>query len=165
MPAVPAPASGKAMNEGFALHVTVELSLRTLRHRRLIIVGIAALREPGLEVLPDAAMEKRVTDQLPGAGSRRGLSRSLTELEQRRANRTGVILHLAQHDAARRSKVEWRGREHYTARASACIETRMRTDGLVHVWNEIARGRQAFREDEIAVFGRYLRNRPLDLLV
>ena len=57
MPTLPAPGPGKAMCEDSAFQVTAELPLHIFRHRPLIIVTVAALGEPGLEVLLDAAIE------------------------------------------------------------------------------------------------------------
>ena len=57
VPTLPAPGPGKAVCEDSAFQVMAELPLHTFRHRPLVIVIVAALGEPGLEVLLDAAIE------------------------------------------------------------------------------------------------------------
>ena len=57
MPALPAPGPGEAVGEDAALQIAAKLPLHIFRHRPQVIVNVAALGEPGLEVLLDAAVE------------------------------------------------------------------------------------------------------------
>jgi len=57
VPALPAARAGETVGEDAALEITAELPFHMFRHRPLIVVAVAALGEPGLEVLPDAAIE------------------------------------------------------------------------------------------------------------
>lgn len=54
---LPAPGAGKAVGKGSALQVTTELPLDIGRHRPGVVVTVAALGKPGLEVLLDATIE------------------------------------------------------------------------------------------------------------
>jgi len=57
---VPAPVAvgaGKTAGEDAVFQVTAELPLHIRRHRPRVIVTVAALGEPGLEVFLDAAIE------------------------------------------------------------------------------------------------------------
>jgi hypothetical protein len=45
------------MREDAAVEVAAKLALHMLRHRPLVIVAVAAVGEPGLEVFLDAAIE------------------------------------------------------------------------------------------------------------
>ena len=47
--ALPAPRAGKAMRKDSTFQVTAELALHIGRHRRGVVVAVAALGEPGLE--------------------------------------------------------------------------------------------------------------------
>ena len=55
--ALSAAGAGDAMGKDAAVEVAAELPLHLFRHRPLVIVTVAALGEPGLEVLLDAAIE------------------------------------------------------------------------------------------------------------
>jgi hypothetical protein len=57
VPALSAASAGEAMGEDAAVEIAAELPLHMLRHRPLVIVAVAALGEPGLEVFLDAAIE------------------------------------------------------------------------------------------------------------
>lgn len=51
VPALPSPRPGKAMREDSTIQVTAELPLHVRQHRRLVTVALAAVGEPGLEML------------------------------------------------------------------------------------------------------------------
>ena len=55
--AVAAPRTREAVGEDAALQVAAELTLDIFRNRTVVVVAVAALGEPGLEVLLDAAIE------------------------------------------------------------------------------------------------------------
>ena len=57
VPALPAPGPGKTAGEDAAVEVAAKLTFHIFRHRPLVIVNVAAVGEPGLEVLLDAAVE------------------------------------------------------------------------------------------------------------
>jgi len=49
------------VGEDAALQVAAKLALHMFRHRPVVVVALAAVGEPGLEVLLDAAIERMVT--------------------------------------------------------------------------------------------------------
>ena len=51
MPTLPAPGPGKTAGEDAAVEVAAKLPLHVRRHRLVVVVTVAALGEPGLEVL------------------------------------------------------------------------------------------------------------------
>jgi hypothetical protein len=57
VPALTPAGAGEAIGGDAAVEVAAKLTLYMFRHRPLVIVNVAALGEPGLEVLLDAAIE------------------------------------------------------------------------------------------------------------
>ena len=57
VPALAAAGAGEAVGEDAAVEIAAELPLHVRRHRPVVVMTVAALGEPGLEVLLDAAIE------------------------------------------------------------------------------------------------------------
>lgn len=58
MPHCPKAGAGKAVGGDAALQVAAERPLHTGRHRPAVVVTVALVGEPGLEVLPDVTIER-----------------------------------------------------------------------------------------------------------